>query len=375
MATIHACSSTTDLVLDVLARMSYWVPDRRDEVLSLGAAGQNSGIVTGRQKNGDPFLMMFPGMGGGPARFEVDGIDTNGHQMGAPIFAIPNVETLESRTPTLFVWRRESRDSAGPGQWRGGTGIEFAITPHRSAAALDLIVFSTHRRSPASRGVFGGMPAALQTNVILRGTQPMSLVEGRDAPLPADPQPAAVEVLPGKARVALDHGDVWISSQSGGGGLGDPLFRDPEAVVRDLRDGICSPEYAERHHGVILAGDVLDIMASDALRSARLAERRSGRQPDHTDKPIDAKGIYSNRHGTRLLSCHDCGAAFEVAGEVKGAPAVVVPWDLQAATTINKWAPDSIFLVEMYCCPGCGRCHDVGVSLRHPTDQNVALDF
>ena len=47
--------------------------------------------------------------------------------------------------------------------------------------------------------------------------------------------------LPGKVTgFALRAGDVVIERTAGGGGYGDPLERDPQAVVRDVRFGYVS---------------------------------------------------------------------------------------------------------------------------------------
>ena len=64
---------------------------------------------------------------------------------------------------------------------------------------------------------------------------------------------------------------------AGGGGWGDPLQRDPEAVKRDVRDGYVSIEGAARDYGVVIAGDpeedpeglALDLAATERLRAGR----------------------------------------------------------------------------------------------------------
>ena len=66
-------------------------------------------------------------------------------------------------------------------------------------------------------------------------------------------------------------------SAPGGGGYGDPLKRDPAAVLRDVRDGLVSPEAARREYGVALAKDLaaVDIAATRALRRASEPEKRA----------------------------------------------------------------------------------------------------
>ena len=49
-------------------------------------------------------------------------------------------------------------------------------------------------------------------------------------------------------RMALRKGDNVRCYTGGGGGYGNPLERDPQALLADLADGHISPDYARRHH-------------------------------------------------------------------------------------------------------------------------------
>jgi N-methylhydantoinase B len=58
-----------------------------------------------------------------------------------------------------------------------------------------------------------------------------------------------------------------IVRQMGGGGWGDPLDREAEAVRADVLDQYVSRESARRDYGVVLKDDLsLDAAATDALR-------------------------------------------------------------------------------------------------------------
>ena len=46
----------------------------------------------------------------------------------------------------------------------------------------------------------------------------------------------------------LRQGDTVRCYTGGGGGYGNPLERDPQAVLTDLADGHITPDYAQRHH-------------------------------------------------------------------------------------------------------------------------------
>jgi N-methylhydantoinase B len=72
--------------------------------------------------------------------------------------------------------------------------------------------------------------------------------------------------------------DALYVSWNGGGGIGDPLERDPQAVARDVFDRVVSPEAAAEVYGVVLNTDGFD---PDATRQRRAAIRhdRRAREP------------------------------------------------------------------------------------------------
>ncbi len=51
--------------------------------------------------------------------------------------------------------------------------------------------------------------------------------------------------------VELEAGGDYleIRTAGGGGGYGDPMQRDPEAVRRDLENGLITESYAKKHYG------------------------------------------------------------------------------------------------------------------------------
>jgi N-methylhydantoinase B len=59
-----------------------------------------------------------------------------------------------------------------------------------------------------------------------------------------------------------------IAHTPGGGGWGDPLQRQPELVLRDVRDGVVSPEAARRLYGVVIDTDrwAIDSVATGTIR-------------------------------------------------------------------------------------------------------------
>ena len=55
-----------------------------------------------------------------------------------------------------------------------------------------------------------------------------------------------------------------------GGGYGDPLQRDPDLVLEDVRDGYISVDQAAADYGVVIvASGAVDVKATEEQRRAR----------------------------------------------------------------------------------------------------------
>ncbi len=75
----------------------------------------------------------------------------------------------------------------------------------------------------------------------------------------------------------MTAGEVIRIRTTGGGGWGDPLERDPSAVVLDVLEGKVSSAAARREYGVVLDDDGYDVDATEALRTRFAAERETPR--------------------------------------------------------------------------------------------------
>ena len=109
--------------------------------------------------------------GSGGARWTADGIDLGG-EIPNPISRMANVETNEAMYPIRYLFRRRMLDSGGAGEFRGGTGGEYAITPHDSPIGeMGFIVSGKGVDFPMSHGLAGGYPGAPARYIICRGAQ------------------------------------------------------------------------------------------------------------------------------------------------------------------------------------------------------------
>jgi N-methylhydantoinase B len=77
--------------------------------------------------------------------------------------------------------------------------------------------------------------------------------------------------------MTLRRDDVFRHVLAGAGGWGDPLERDPAAVLKDVRNELLSAQRAEADYGVVIAGGKLDAAAT-ARRREEIRRARGWRQ-------------------------------------------------------------------------------------------------
>jgi N-methylhydantoinase B len=213
----------------------------------------------------------FAGSGG--ARWAADGIDLGG-EIPNPISRMANVETNEAMYPIRYLFRRRMRDSGGAGEFRGGTGGEYAMTPHDSPIGeMGFVVSGKGVDFPMSHGLSGGYPGGPARYIICRGAQ--------EPGKPSAAIPLSLEEIGGR-REASSFGvyhvreeDIFYVNWNGAGGVRDPLDRDPAAVLRDFAEGLVSESAARNLYGVLLSEGGLDADATRSLRSSMRADRGS----------------------------------------------------------------------------------------------------
>jgi N-methylhydantoinase B len=165
-------------------------------------------------------------------------------------------EINESLYPHV-QWSRDYRtDSGGPGQWRGLCGSHYVKEVLVDAKVYTYVVGMKYPMP----GIAGGRPGAPNRMVIRWGSDD------------------EYEVAHTADWVPIRAGEKILYDYGGGGGWGDPLDRDPQAVLDDVLDEYVSVEGAERDYGVVLTGSLEDLTlavddeATEALRRARRAE-------------------------------------------------------------------------------------------------------
>src|SRR5213594_165161 len=257
------------------------------------------------------------GMGAAPYR---DGVNTGGH-MNIPSAGISDIERIEMQYPFLYFTRGHNRDGSGFGQYRGGLGSYriYLIYGSKDCSA-DYKPYGGIAQG--GFGLFGGYPTGISAMRVMTQAGLEILDKIRKGEYPdaramragAWGKPFHPEGVP--ERIALPEGSLLVDYVAGGGGFGDPLDREPQAVLRDYGRGWVSRETAERIYGVVLDanGKRVDGEATahrrKEIRDIRL---REGNPASGKTSALDGNG---KKELKTILKFY---AALELAGERKNA--------------------------------------------------------
>lgn len=216
------------------------------------------------------------GMGAAPYR---DGVNTGGH-MNIPSAGISDIERIEMQYPFLYFTRAHNRDGSGFGQYRGGLGSYRIYLIYGSKdCTVDYKPYGGIAQG--GFGLFGGYPTGISALRVMAqaGLQIIERVREGKYPEHQGIRDGAwgivyhPEGVP--ERIPLPEGSLLVDYVAGGGGFGDPLEREPDAVLRDYGRGWVSRETAERIYGVVLGqkGNTIDATAT-AKRRKQIRESR-----------------------------------------------------------------------------------------------------
>ncbi len=221
----HLCPPNADAIQRALAPV---LPER----VTAGWNNLLCSLTTGTdpQKNERYVDIGFMGLKGGSGAMRgTDGYDHIGMIDASGGVLDQDYEMFEQQTPHRLIKHEYLCDSAGPGQWRGGLGVEtiFEI----GSPDTQFVTFGDGDFEPAF-GLFGGGPGTLN---FIRLTYPDGTVR----------TPRNKDLITG-----VPAGTRYHQQAGGGGGYGDPKLRDRVKLREEVRDGVISEEAARRAYGL-----------------------------------------------------------------------------------------------------------------------------
>ncbi len=375
------CGKAARHVLNQAASLSSdaEVRGRVGGIASDGFAGM---ALFGHDEAGRPGVLIFQdtvtGLGGG-AQTVTDGQDMYGCCCTAG-GGIPDVELHEAIDPVLFLWRRIAQNSGGPGQRRGGQGLDQAYLLRGGSSFAGFATLGCSEFPPPGAG--GGLPPATALQYPIRATRQNGGEGDHDwHPFDEPSLGGTMEMIGIKVgKFVLDPDDVLRAIGGGGAGLGDPLVREPERVAGDVRDGYITSGHGKAAYAVILDSDGnLDREATERCRFERL-RARLGKDPQRRAAPPDVAGlsIALDEGEGRVWRCAYCQSALSSADEDWRAAAVrheVPIADLFAQLDMRvreRTAAPAIGVAQFYC-PSCAGCLATDVVTENADPRSPVL--
>ncbi|MFC4766194.1 hydantoinase B/oxoprolinase family protein [Effusibacillus consociatus] len=225
------CSGAYEKIMNAIFELwSHVMPERalaccfNLEYLLIGGWDRREGYQN--------YFMWYDWMAGGHGgRSGTDGANAMSPLFGLGL-SIQPIEGQERLTPVVTSKHQILIDSGGPGKFRGGCGVEkggFLTQMDRSVMS-----YCCDRSRSVTWGLFGGLPSNPHGAWLNQGTENQRFLG---------------TVF---SNVPVEEGDSFIRPSAGGGGLGDPLERDPYLVLEDVIDGYVSIERARKDYGVVI---------------------------------------------------------------------------------------------------------------------------
>lgn len=212
--------------------------------------------------------------GGWGGRHSKDGANTTAPVFGVGL-ALQSCEVQERLAPITITKLEMRTDSAGPGKYRGGIGLDKGGI--LGACSNTVMSYCCDRSRSVTWGIEGGLPSI----------------------------PHGVWLNPGStsqrylgvvfAGEPLKDGDHFTRPAAGGGGYGDPLERDVNHVLEDVIDEYVSIERAAKDYGVVVRcidKDVCDFSVDAAATTVLREEQRKSRKDKYALDPLTVRQLF-----------------------------------------------------------------------------------
>jgi len=190
------------------------------------------------------FSLNTQGQGG---RASTDGMDAYGFSWCA-FGRAPDAEQVESELPITVTISQHWKDSCGHGAHRGGSGATQQWMVHKVPEMVSMCM-GNGSKVPMGQPLFGGYASSPIPGITVRKADLLKRMKAGDPDITLDHrlmfEKSSIagewnfELIARTPKV-YEEGDLLFGFSGGGPGYGDPLERDPELVLEDLKKNIIS---------------------------------------------------------------------------------------------------------------------------------------
>jgi acetophenone carboxylase len=254
--------------------------------------GGNALVLAGLSQWNMPFADMLAysiNTEGQGARPGTDGMDAFGFPW-CVFGRAPDVELVENEFPLLVPLSQHWEDSCGHGKFRGGVGTSQLWVAHH-VPEVYMMAIADNSKIQTPQPMFGGYAPCTIPGISIRKSDITDSLASGDQSLSMD----TVDILKnhtihgdlttefqGRSVRPYSCGDViTFAFSTGGTGYGDPIERDPDAVIEDIGKGVISRSVAEKIYCVAVDSrtNQVDRAGTEDLRKATIDYRLSHGRP------------------------------------------------------------------------------------------------
>jgi N-methylhydantoinase B len=237
-----ACSACTGTPMDdiselVQSAISHIVPARAAAGWAHWCGNALSGIDP-RYQESYAFVSTMTGIGGAGAMWETDGWNCCSPQCAGGGMRTGDVEIVEYQVPIQIHRFEFAPDSPIPGKWRGGAGMVMEYEPLEHNTTIAHVGEGTSVPPPSRLGAGGNHPRVFAKWHISDGEE---------------------RAIPLHSFERIQAGERVRTYSPGGGGVGNPRERDPQAVLTDVRNGLVSISSARDEYGVVIDENTVEL--------------------------------------------------------------------------------------------------------------------
>ena len=282
------------------------------QILPDHAGGENMGgsnhvFISGYDSlRGKTYILYEYPMGGNPGTSISDGSSAHHPYDGGDVPTVHPAESVEQQMPVLIESVCLPTNAEAPGQYRSGLGAVLRVKILSQTGQLNVM---SDRAIIPPWGASGGYPGSCNAFTVVR--------DGKEI------QPAP---LPGKVKsFPLLSGDTVVVRATAGGGVGDPLDRETEMVLRDMHQGYITEQRVRDVYGVVTENGQVDASKTRELRQELKNQRRYYEVSDSPMDEVDSRG------------CRLCFLTLQVAGQLGVKNGDMVEYVAESGPPLRAW--------------------------------------